>query len=203
MQFFSNFKTFLSIPLFYTLFTKLIGGDFRQLFVNRYLKPVDEDKIFDIGCGTADIVQYLPDVHYIGIDISQKYIDYAKKHFGSKGTFLCQDFSTLHTNDMPPFDIVLAHGVLHHLNDKEALSLFSIAKSLLKNSGRLVTLDGCYTEDQRTFARFVLSKDRGKYVRTKEQYLRLAYKYFQNIDITIRHDLIRIPYTHIIMECTP
>ena len=100
------------------------------------------------------------------------------------------------------FDIVLATAVLHHLNDDEAIQLFKIARSTLKPHGRLITLDGCYTQGQSWLKRFILSKDRGRYVRTEDQYCALASGIFPDIKISIHHNLTRIPYTHIIMECT-
>ncbi|RKZ63742.1 MAG: class I SAM-dependent methyltransferase, partial [Candidatus Parabeggiatoa sp. nov. 3] len=46
-----------------------------------------------------------------------------------------------------------------------------------------------------------ISKDRGQNVRTQEGYLELASQVFSNITTDIRHDLLRIPYTHFILEC--
>jgi len=49
--------------------------------------------------------------------------------------------------------------------------------------------------------RYIRPEEGGKYVRTKAAYLDLASTLFKNIHVSIHHDLIRIPYTHIIMEC--
>jgi hypothetical protein len=46
-----------------------------------------------------------------------------------------------------------------------------------------------------------ISLDRGRYVRTKEEYLALASQIFKNIKAYLHHGLLRIPYTIIIMEC--
>jgi SAM-dependent methyltransferase len=99
------------------------------------------------------------------------------------------------------FDLVLATAVLHHLDDDEAVQLFEVAREVLKPGGRLITLDGCFVADQSSITRFILSRDRGRYVRTKDAYLSLAQKSFKDVQLSIHHDLIRIPYTHIIMEC--
>ncbi|OQW90969.1 MAG: hypothetical protein BWK78_05800, partial [Thiotrichaceae bacterium IS1] len=84
----------------------------------------------------------------------------------------------------------------------EALQLFRLAQSALKPEGRLITLDGVYTNDQSRLARWIISKDRGQFVRTEEGYSLLARQVFSNNQIVIRHDLLWIPYTHIIMECS-
>ena len=144
----------------------------------------------------------MPDVEYIGFDINQKYIDAAIKRHGNRGTFICKKVSRDAITESSSFDLVIAIGVLHHLNDEEATQLFELAKSVLKSTGRIITYDGCYVKEQSNIARFILSKDRGQYVRKREEYLYLASKIFTNIKATIHHDLIRIPYTHIILECT-
>jgi hypothetical protein len=50
--------------------------------------------------------------------------------------------------------------------------------------------------------RWLLSRDRGRYVRSPESYQRLAAAVFPHVQTTIREDLLRIPYTHFIMSCS-
>jgi SAM-dependent methyltransferase len=171
--------------------------------VANYIRPKENDKILDIGCGTADILLHLPRVEYVGIDVNQAYIRHAKNRFRGRGIFLSAkiDREMIQEFSLSEFDIALATGVVHHLNDDEAMQLFEVASAVLKPGGRLITLDGCYVKEQSLITRFILSRDRGKYVRTKDEYLSLASKSFKNIQVSIHHDLIRIPYTHIIMEC--
>lgn len=47
--------------------------------VKEYIQPKPESNILDIGCGTGYIVKYLGNVNYDGYDMSEKYIEYAKK----------------------------------------------------------------------------------------------------------------------------
>lgn len=199
-----DIRSILAISAIYKLFSIMVSGNARSLYVKQYIRPRDGDKILDIGCGSADILSYLPGVEYVGLDMSQAYINSAKKHFGNRGTFLSRKVNkdTIKELSLFDFDLVLATAVLHHLNDDEAMQLFELARSTLKPDGRLITLDGCYTKGQSWLARFILSKDRGRYVRTKDQYFALASRLFTNIKVSIHHNLIRIPYTHIIMECT-
>ena len=97
--------------------------------------------------------------------------------------------------------MVLAVGVLHHLDDSESISLLKLAYTALKEGGRLVTYDGCYVEGQSKMAQFIISQDRGRYIRKKGEYYNLACQVFKNVKQDLRHDLLRIPYTHLIMEC--
>ncbi len=99
------------------------------------------------------------------------------------------------------FDIVLALGVLHHLDDDEAVALFQLARDAMKPGARLVTIDGVWTDDQSEVVKYLLSRDRGRFVRSQDGYRELAAKVFSNIESVIRHDMLRIPYTVVILKC--
>lgn len=196
-------RSILSIPAIYSLFGVLIGGSsWRTTFVKEYVRPKFGVRILDIGCGPGDIVPYLPEVEYVGFDASSEYIKAARMRFGSRATFICEEVSTTTLKKNLSFDIVLAVGILHHLDDAEALQLFYLAQAALKPGGRLVTFDGVFVANQSPCARYIISRDRGQNVRTQEGYLTIASQVFSNIVVSVRHDLLRIPYTHIILECT-
>lgn len=196
-------RSVLSIPAIYSLFKLLIGGSSgRTRLVREYVRPTFGDRILDIGCGPGDILPYLPDVKYVGFDASQEYIKAAQTRYGVRATFICEQVSTTTLKEPSSFDIVLAIGILHHLDDAEALQLFHLAQAALKPGGRLITFDGVFIEKQSPFARYIISRDRGQNVRTQENYLAIASQVFSTITVSIRHDLLRIPYTHLILECT-
>lgn len=187
---------------------KLFGASKgRQDFVNR-LGLQNGDKILDIGCGPADIVAYLPEyVEYTGFDNNKNYINSAKKRFKNRGNFLCEEVSSdlSSKSDLikpESFNIALAIGVLHHLTDEQATNLFELAKTSLVKGGKLVTLDGCFTENQSLFTKFFLKMDRGNFVRNENSYVKLAKQNFEEIKVDVfDNQLINIPYTYIIMEC--
>jgi len=196
-------SSLLSLPAGYRIFRWMMGGESAwKTYLAEYVKPAPGNKILDIGCGPADVLNYLPDVNYTGLDISQEYICSAKKRFGSKGRFWCGDVGLAAIEgEQGTFDLVLATGVIHHLDDAQAARLFDLARLALCPNGRLVTLDGCYVPQQSRIARWLLSKDRGEFVRTREDYLRLALARFSKVEPHLRHDLLRVPYTHLIMRC--
>jgi cyclopropane fatty-acyl-phospholipid synthase-like methyltransferase len=169
--------------------------------VDTYVRPNPRDRVLDIGCGPGDLLNFLPDVFYFGFDQDPFYIESAKKRFGNRGTFYCRAVSRDAFPGDSNFDIIIAMGILHHLNDEEARQLFELAHHLLKPDGRLITYDGCYTKDQSGLTRFILGIDRGKHVRDESGYKKLAGPGFSNISTCIRGDLLNIPYTIIIMEC--
>jgi len=198
---FPDIRSILAFPTIYSFFSNIVGGHTWTLYVEKYIRPRDGDRILDIGCGPADILEFLPSVEYLGFDVNQRYIKKATKRFGDRATFLCKKLSREIGKELSDYDIILATGILHHLDNDEALKLFELAQSTLKPGGRLITWDGCYAKGQSLVERFILSTDRGRYVRTKDEYLALASQIFKNIKAYVHHDLLRIPYTIIIMEC--
>jgi len=191
----------LALPLVYDFFTWAVGGNrYRQTLLREYIRPTPSCSILDIGCGTAEILKILSNVKYTGMDYNPAYIHSARRRFGYRATFTCERISLVGTKQSSQFDIAIALGVLHHLADGEAESLFEIAENCLKPGGRLITCDPVFVQGQSRIARHLIRMDRGLYPRNTEQYLALT-KRFQNIQHHVRNDLIHIPYTHIILEC--
>jgi SAM-dependent methyltransferase len=193
----------LDFPSVYSRFADCIGGDARSVYAREYVSPAPGQRIIDIGCGPADIVAELPDsVEYVGIDMNPQYIESARTRFGHRATFHCHSISPFGASPAR-FDIAMANGVLHHLDDAQALDLLLLARASLAEGGRLVTLDGCYMAKQSSIARLLLKMDRGRHVRAPEAYVELARRAFGTVVPHVRHDLLRIPYTHLIMQCRP
>lgn len=176
----------------------------RMIFATQYIKAREGDFVLDIGCGTAEIRLFLPDVEYFGFDPNAHYIEAAKKRLREAhktGTLLHATLDVAALTNLPKFDIVLVSGVLHHLTDGEAIQLANLAKSALKDGGRLITIDPCLAEGQSLIARFLVSHDRGQHVRDVKGYQTLMSSAFASVICDIRHDLSRFPYTHLFMEC--
>lgn len=195
-------KDLLGAARVYSLFENAVGATrARRLFLERHARPRAGERVLDIGCGPADILAELPAVEYHGFDLSPAYIDAARKRFGARGTFRVQAVTRDVLKDYAGFDLVLAVGVLHHLDDAVALDLFGIAKEALKPGGRLVTLDGCFAPGQSPLARRLLQNDRGEFVRDEAGYLGLARRVFPGTRATVTSEFLRVPYTHCVMEC--
>jgi len=90
----------------------------------------------DIGCGTVNIQNSMPHVEYVGFDINEKYINTAKRRLKDQGEFVCAALQGHNTNGETPFDIVLATGILHHLDDDTCNTLFRLAYKSLRPRGR-------------------------------------------------------------------
>jgi|AGTN01.2.fsa_nt_gi Trans-aconitate methyltransferase len=172
------------------------------MYVRDYVRPARGQRILDIGCGPADVLEHFPDVEYFGIDLSPKYIEAAQSRFGNRGKFLCMDAADFVVNEPGSFDIVMANGLLHHLTDDEARSVFSIAKTALKKSGYMVSFDGCFLTEQSLVVQTLLRMDRGKFVRKRESYIELAKEFFDSAEGFVRDDFYsNLPYSTLFMVC--
>lgn len=195
-------RSVLSVPLVYETFQRVVGSHrVRNELVDTYVRPRAGLRVLDIGCGPGDLISYLPGVAYTGIDLSPAYIDSARRRFGDRGRYFVGRAEDLDPDELGEFDVVIAKSLLHHIDEDEALHLFSVASRTLAEGGRLVTLDAAYTPDMSPAARFVVSRDRGQSILTPEQYETLAGRAFADVRVAVHHDLLRIPYTHVFLSC--
>jgi len=197
----SGIRSILSSPMVYELWSSLVGGERgRRRVVRDHVRPRPGARVLDLGCGPGELVDHLGDVQYVGVDISTGYIARARHAFGDRAEFRVGDATQL-DDDLRDFDVVLAFGVIHHLDDQSALRLFSGAKAALGPDGLFVSVDPTVLPDDRTAARLLASWDRGDYVRGPAEYKQLAVSAFEDVRCDVRRDLLRIPYTHCVLKC--
>jgi 2-polyprenyl-3-methyl-5-hydroxy-6-metoxy-1,4-benzoquinol methylase len=198
-----NLAQFLKFSGSYRLLGKLAVSrtDARAAYARQYLAVRPGQRVLDLGCGPADILSVLPDCEYIGIDSEPRYIESARTRYGRRGTFVCTPIEDFVVDAPGSFDVVMANGVLHHLDDQQAGTMLRLAAAAMKENGRLVTLDGCFLDGQSFIARALLRMDRGKFVRDEPGYLTLARQHFGSVQTDVRHDLLSFPYSLLIMTC--
>lgn len=203
MQSDSGLLRCLKVPCLYNVFQAVVGRNAsRRKIIQNHIQAKPGDKVIDIGCGPAQVLQSLPDVEYLGLDINPDYIAFAKRTYGDKGTFVVGDTRSLREDSrFKDADIVLAVSVLHHLDDEEAEDCIRFAYDALKRGGRLVCYDACWIPNQGVVSRYIMSLDRGRNIRTEQQCRQLAGKVFSNVYTWIDTKPLRIPYVTIVVEC--
>ena len=193
-------KAILSSPALYQAYQNA-GGFFaaRVKAISEYLTIRPGMRIIDIGCGPGYILRHLPQgIDYVGFDIDEAYIDHARRSFGERGKFYCRYFDAAAADELTGTDIVMMNGVLHHIADEELRGTLANIRDALKSGGVLFTLDGCYREGQSRLAKWLLDNDRGKFVRDQNGYDLVLRSVFENVDLVIRDDYARVPYTFVI-----
>ncbi len=191
---------------FSSVYTKLqgllLGVKTYPTLINQFIKPTRGCSVLDVGCGPATVLEFLQDVQYIGLDHNPNYIATATKKYGLKGTFICADVDQLNDYGFKTFDRIIILGVMHHLDDAQLTQLMMSLKGRLNSGGVLITFDCAYEEKQNLITKLLAKSDRGKFVRTKEQYLKFIEVAFNVEQADLRHDLLRVPYTHLLTRST-
>ena len=168
-------------------------------YVNEFLQPTPGMEMLDVGCGTANMLSYLPPLDYTGIDLNEKHIAYAQKRYGNRGRFIVGNAADDLKQEGKEFDLINVSALLHHITDNEAVLLFGSLSRLLKPNGRIVTIDNVWLPRQRIAVRLFNYLDSGTNIRTPEGYLRLLNGRGLDVQTLFLNDLLRIPYDHIIM----
>lgn len=188
----------------YGLFQHGISGQGPQDFISReVVRAKTGDRVLDIGCGPADIVSQLPDVSYVGLDHNPNYIAAARDRHESRAEFYCWDVTDERVTGLGKFDIVLLLGVLHHLDDDQIELMLRHASQALKPNGRLISFDCAIEVGQHPIARLLARTDRGRHARSANGYRDLIARHLNPREVLVRHDLLRVPYTHAIISAAP
>lgn len=194
-------RSALSFPAVYDSYQSLVGAPrCHQRFITEMVRPKANDRVLDIGCGVGASVRYLPaGVRYVGIDISEAYIARARSDFADRGEFFCANVGSVKAETLGQFDLAFSFGVLHHLSDEIVARVTELVRKVVRPGGRFVTIDPCYVAGQNAIAKLLIDNDRGEFVRDTSGYTRLMVG-LGEVGATVHHDLLRIPYTQVVMR---
>jgi SAM-dependent methyltransferase len=192
-QVFDNAKLYETFQFF------VAKNSTHRIIRDEIIKPVGVSEVLDFGCGIGYHSKLFTTANYLGIEPLASCIKMANANYsGSNVEFRLGDHSLLKTLKSESFDLVVAIGVLHHI-DNEILERFSQeAYRVLRPGGRLTTFDPVFHSEQSKISKWVVSQDRGEWVRTEQHYLDLIKKHFPGrVETRIYSKLLRIPYDHI------
>jgi 2-polyprenyl-3-methyl-5-hydroxy-6-metoxy-1,4-benzoquinol methylase len=196
----SIFYNFLSSTYIYIILQKLMSATYvRKNFVKNHIKK--GHNVIDVGSGPSSIISDLPEINYYGYDINRSHIEYAKKKYPNKNFhFFCKKFNKNEICKLPRFDCALLLGLVHHLNDKEFITIIRLIKSTLKKNGKILILDNVIVRNQNFISRFLIKNDKGDNIRSLDQYKLILNKYFSKIKYQVNNQAF-IPYTWLKITC--
>lgn len=174
----------LTRPWGYSLILRVSGaGAGRREFFRTHAEIPPGSKVLEIGCGPGKNIEYMPKgVTYTGCDHNPRYIEYAQQRYGKLGRFFCVSTEELTQQHLGEFDVALVVSVLHHLDDTQVLALAAGASAALRAGGFLLVWEPCWVPSQQWLDRLMLSLDRGRFVRTPDEYSMLLGKTFGQIE---------------------
>lgn len=202
MRFLTMVHSLIASPHAYAALARALGAEscLKRLVCDHFhIRPGDH--VVDAGCGPGLLFPYLDRVEYLGLDIDARYLAHARTRYPA-ARFEQRDLARAAGWEGPrQADLILAVGLLHHLSDVQASGMLRFAYQRLRPGGRLVSVDPALEPGQSLIARLLVQADRGRFVRPGRAYLDLARATFPDAALTIRHDLLRLPYTHAIIGC--
>ena len=186
----------------YLMVQAIFGGEkSRQSFVEQNISLSPGMNVLDVGSGTSDIVDHLPNCNYFAFEPALKYHLRAVERFGSKGTFFNRFFDKESSLSLPKFDLVLLQGVMHHMNDEELIRNLLLIRDSMSVGGMLVTIDPVFHDGQNVISKTLVSLDRGDFVRNDDQYRECLSTIFKNTQGRVQTKLF-VPYSHFISVST-
>ncbi|TCN31081.1 SAM-dependent methyltransferase [Kribbella orskensis] len=186
----------------YVLLQRIVGADRLRYRCIEEIRP--GETVLDVGCGPAYYFPRLPQpVKYHGFDTDAPYIDWAKQRFGGENaSFHCGIFDEAAARALPPIDVVLLLGLLHHMSDEQCTDLLNLAASVLSPGGRVISLDTCFEPTQGRISRWMSENDRGEYVREPAAFEKLALQSFGQVEGKVVNDATHIPASYWMMTMT-
>lgn len=152
--------------------------------VQTLLKPEAEEKILDMGSGLgvySKIAKF-----YVGVDISEEQLRFAKRRFAVGGNkyFVLGDIKEIEFS-YKSFDKSMCIQVMHHLNDQDSIAFLEKLANFTKKKVLLIVRicpDVNSTFGERFFFRHL---ERGKYMRRLDDSLKLIEKSLKVLDVNI------------------
>jgi SAM-dependent methyltransferase len=168
----SLYQRVLGHPFVYNRIRPLVVGGIDWAPLHRHLDARPGDVILDVGCGTGIALQYLHGfAAYHGYDTDDVAIAFARRNLAGPNIHFANTLVTAaDVQRIRPTRIILG-GLLHHLSDGDALSLLEMC-ACSPSLERVATSDVVYLRG-RHVSNLLAYFDRGKFVRTREQYLEL------------------------------
>jgi len=158
------------IPWVYDVLRPLAAGGIDFVALASFCATTPEDRIFDLGCGTGQLLPYLRFEAYLGVDLDSSALDRASRRAAPNVRFAKGEHWDLLLRELHP-TVALMIGVVHHLSDE---SFHRVAERMLASESlrRIATVDVTYFPGQRV-NNFLSRMDRGEFVREPADYERL------------------------------
>lgn len=135
-----GFRLHYNFPFAYDLMIQTIH---RRTLERRYDVIIGNieagDKVFDVGCGTCLILNYLDEsVEYIGFDLNDRFLRHAEKKYGkSDRKIKLLRESCFKYDKYPESDVIIISDFLHHVYPRHV----ELLKNAVKRTKKVIVCE--------------------------------------------------------------
>lgn len=170
-------KIWLSSAGPFDLVQHLFNGTFWEEFLRRF-DSYTKGRVIDLACGTGELADHIRPQSYLGIDMNEKYIQYAKNH-RKQGSFIVGDITKLFLKGS--FDTAVIVSATHHLNEKQ---IHNLCQSVIKlKPKKILVVDGLPKKPFSDVLKYLDAKlGGGNFFRNENILVKIFAKYFSIIE---------------------
>lgn len=135
-------KLWLSSALIFDSIQIGFNGEFWKVFQKKFAKFADGKKVLDLACGTGILRNYITPKKYLGIDLNNSYISYARKRYkNDKISFISGNITQV---ILPNCEVAFLISAAHHLSDAD---LYSVSRQIKKAGINIFIIIDGYPKD--------------------------------------------------------
>jgi ubiquinone/menaquinone biosynthesis C-methylase UbiE len=126
-----------ALPIFFfDIIANFFYSEKIKELIKKEIAPDSGLELLDAPCGTGTLFDICRPCNYTGVDIDENRVLEAKKRYAA-GNFFVSDASKLSFPEKK-FDLILAAGLFHHVDDECAAKILSEFSRVLKPTGRVI-----------------------------------------------------------------
>ncbi|MDZ7832248.1 MAG: class I SAM-dependent methyltransferase [Desulfobacterales bacterium] len=156
---------------------------YNEKFLNRIqqaINPMKGHRLLDAACGTGILKPCCSPAWYVGIDIDTKRVIEARNQYKTVD-FTSSDAAKLAFKENS-FDMILASGLFHHVNDQTAYNILAEFNRVLSADGKIIVIEAIWPQHwYNIFGALGRKLDQGNFVRYSWEYESLFKQCF-NVD---------------------
>lgn len=160
---------------------------FSERYIYRTLNgsfDFNKKNVIDFGCGIGSSCSLFSPAMYLGMDCDSKRIEYARKLYPD------YNFCVLEENCLPApdasADYILIVSVLHHIASHNIKNYLHEFRRVLKCEGKVLIIEPCLYDGCHVSNRYMTWIDKGKYIRTENEYIDIFRKCNYQIQVLER-----------------
>jgi len=113
--------------------------DYYDKYLKQHLKPIDDNKILELGCGIGGLLYYLKKngcENFLGVDISEEQLSICQKYVTNK--VVKEDVLSFLKNHDHKYDLIVLLDLIEHIGKDKIIQLIELLYKTLNVNGRIL-----------------------------------------------------------------